>query len=181
MTKKLTKISKSLKSKRSKESDKLKKNSLKDDRILLKVALEILDSIREFFGPSAGYVSITELSTCPGPYPLSWSDFELYVRLRPNFTVILLGGKVYGYVFRALNWGNRVFIYSVFSFQPGSGDHLINLVRSSAMRTVLNEDATRVMKTSVKALQKSNPVFFNSTGAKWYSWQKSSGQKKGVF
>ena len=71
MTKKLTKISKSLKSKRSKESDKLKKNSLKDDRLLLKVALEILDSIREFFGPSSSYVSITEWSTCPGSYPLS--------------------------------------------------------------------------------------------------------------
>ena len=58
LTKKLRKITKSLKSKRSKETNKLKKTSLKDDRLLLKVGLEVLDSLREFFGPSASYVSI---------------------------------------------------------------------------------------------------------------------------
>ena len=46
------------------------------------------------------------------------------------------------------------------------------------MRTILNEDATKIMKTSVVAIQRSNPVFYGATGARWFSWQKSSGQNK---
>ena len=53
-----------------------------------------------------------------------------------------------------------------------------NFVRSTSMKTVLSSDASKILRTSVKALAKTNPTFFSATGARWYAWQRSQGKKK---
>ena len=45
------------------------------------------------------------------------------------------------------------------------------------MKTVLNSDATKVLRTSVKSLAKTNPTFHAATGARWYAWQKAQNRK----
>ena len=57
-SKRLKKISKSIKAKKQKQPAKTNKQSFRDDRNMLKLALEVLETLREFFGPSASYVSI---------------------------------------------------------------------------------------------------------------------------
>ena len=61
-SKRLSKISKAIKAKKSKASKQSVKQECADDRLLIKTALEVLESFREFFGPTSNFVSKTNLT-----------------------------------------------------------------------------------------------------------------------